>query len=563
MISWIQKYFQQHFRVMFAILLGATIVSFVFVFNASSGFGSGDRANRVARPFFGYNLSDPADERRIGSDAQLSYSFNMRYDVRRLQDFALERVAALHLANEWHIPTTTQAEIAEALKKMRMFAGPNGEFDGASYQKFRDNLKAQPGGLDGALTEADIARVIGDDIRIEKVNKLLSGPGYVLPGDVKTQLEREDTTWTIATATTDYTAFKPEIKPTEAELTKAFEESGGRYDVPPRLVVSLVEFPAAQYAAQVKLSDSDVRAHYEANKASFPKPEAPKPTTPPGAPATTPAADPEADFAAVRPQVEKALREQKARAAAASAASNLRVDLDRARVANLDAANAFLASRQLAAKTLAPFARGTGPAELGGSAEIGEVASRLSKERFISDTIETPNGAGIFFWQDLQPARKPGFAEVRERVSTDYIETERQKRFLDALRTARTQIETRVKGGEAFDKAAAAVATAGLKFDAKAFPAFKRPSAPPELQEIRNSLEGLKAGQISEPVRPSEAKAVFIHVAEKKAPDLTEANPRYVEVRKQLAQFAAVTGASNYLSELAERELKKSEPKAQ
>jgi peptidyl-prolyl cis-trans isomerase D len=39
MISWIQRNLQQHFKIIFAVLLDLIIVSFVFVTNASSGLG--------------------------------------------------------------------------------------------------------------------------------------------------------------------------------------------------------------------------------------------------------------------------------------------------------------------------------------------------------------------------------------------------------------------------------------------------------------------------------------------------------------------------------------------
>ena len=35
MISWIQKYFQHHFRVIFAVLLGVVIIAFVFTIGAA------------------------------------------------------------------------------------------------------------------------------------------------------------------------------------------------------------------------------------------------------------------------------------------------------------------------------------------------------------------------------------------------------------------------------------------------------------------------------------------------------------------------------------------------
>ena len=39
MISWIQRSFQQHFRIIFGILLAVTIISFIFTIGASPGIG--------------------------------------------------------------------------------------------------------------------------------------------------------------------------------------------------------------------------------------------------------------------------------------------------------------------------------------------------------------------------------------------------------------------------------------------------------------------------------------------------------------------------------------------
>ena len=62
------------------------------------------------------------------------------------------------------------------------------------------------------------------DVRADKVNKLIAGPGYVLPGDVKSQLARSDTTWTLSTASADYDSFAPALKPSDADLTKFFSK---------------------------------------------------------------------------------------------------------------------------------------------------------------------------------------------------------------------------------------------------------------------------------------------------------------------------------------------------
>jgi peptidyl-prolyl cis-trans isomerase D len=555
MISWIQRYFQHHFKVIFAVLLGVIIISFVFTIGAAPGLGSADR-RMVDRPFFGYNLSLQSDQEKIGRNAQLSFSLNPRYEFQDLQNYALYRVASLHLADQWHIPETTTDEITERIKTMPAFFGADRQFDAKAYQTFRDNLKTNAGGV----TEADIVRVIGDDVRVEKVQKLLSGPGYVLPAEIKTQLAVADTSWTVAVANADYNAFKPEIKPTDTELAQFFEQSGARYDIPPRVVVSYVEFPTASFAPSVNVTEMEVRAFYDANPARFPKPSDP---TKPATPSVT--LDPSGDFALVRPQVEAALKQERAQKLAAQAASDLQLAIFNAQ-ANLkspEAVEQFLASKKLTAKTLPPFTREAAPAELGGSPQIAAEAFRLGKEKLTSDVIPTPVGAAILIWKETQPSRKPLFTEVRDKVAADYVENERRKRFVELGKTVKAQLEARLKGGDTLEKAAAAAGTAGIKLETKTLPAFTLRSPPQDIDySVLGTLERLEKGQVSDMVIRSD-KGVFVYAIDKKVPDISDANPQFAETRKQIASNNARFGGSSYIFELIEKELKKSEPRVQ
>ena len=110
----------------------------------------------------------------------------------------------------------------------------------------------------------------------------------MLPGDIKSQLLRADTTWTIATASVDYASFAPAIQSTDADLTKAFEENSFRYEISPRLVASYVDFQSADFISGVKLTDAEIRAYYDANPARMPG----SPTITRDQPMTDPAATP-------------------------------------------------------------------------------------------------------------------------------------------------------------------------------------------------------------------------------------------------------------------------------
>ncbi|HNC24292.1 MAG TPA: SurA N-terminal domain-containing protein, partial [Opitutaceae bacterium] len=209
MISWIQRYFQHHFRIIFALILASTIISFIIAFAPGSNFGKTERRNAVTRPFFGYNLASQDDQGRIVGDAGLSANLQSGFNALEgadLQNYAFQRVAALSLANELHVPATTKQEIADYIKNLRAFAGQDGQFDAVRYGQFRDNLKSN-----SRLTEADVSRVIADDVRTDKVQRILSGPGYVQAHDVKAQLDCADSLWTLATATADFETFNPSI----------------------------------------------------------------------------------------------------------------------------------------------------------------------------------------------------------------------------------------------------------------------------------------------------------------------------------------------------------------
>jgi peptidyl-prolyl cis-trans isomerase D len=551
MITWIQKYFQHHFRTVFAVLLAGTIISFVFVYGASNGIGRAERRS-VERPYFGINLGSAEDTQRMLDDAKLSALLNMGYsgiDNEQLQQYGLQRQAALALAGRLHLPSPTQQELTEFLKTLRAFAGQNGEFDPQTYASFRASLKTN-----SQVREGDVSRIVADDYRIDRMQKLFAGPGYVLPADIKQQLTRADTRWTLAVATVDYDSFKPAIAPTDAELTKYFEDNAFRYEISPRFSGSYVEFPYVGYLAQVSVTDQEVKAFYDANPARFP------------APAKTDAKvkdanpDPAADFAAVQPQVATTLKLERARQLALKAASDLTLALFENK-ATPESVAAVLAARQLALKPLAPFARGEGPAELGGSTDIGTQAFKLAEDHFFSDALAAPTSAVVLFWKETISSRKPLLAEVRAKVATDYNENEKRKRFVDLGRALQGALEARLKAGDSFEKAAeTAAAASSVKVEAKTLAPFALRQPPQDVDyAVYGTLERLEKGQVAD-MAITATKGFLVYAVDKKTPELSEANPQYVAVKNQLARVTGGSTGSAMMSELVTQEMKKSEP---
>ena len=553
MISWIQRYFQHHFKTIFAVLLAVTIISFIFTIGATPGIGRGER--RVTeRMVFGYNLASQEEFGRLVSDSRLSAELQYGYspDGSELEGYAFQRAASLQLANELHLPRPTSTEVADYIKTLRFFMGADGQFDASRYNQFRTSLKGS-----GRVSEAYVGRVLADDARIDKVQKILAGPGYVLPAEVKNDLAKSDASWTIGLATVDYTSFKPEIPVNDLALNKFFETYGSRYDVPPRMVVTYADFSALPLIGKVTVTEAEARAKYFAEPSRYPK-ATPDPKAPKATPST-----PDDDFKAARSQVETELRVERARKEAQKEAADFQYALyDRKLVPGTADFSAFLAEQKVALKTLAPFTRNDGPAELGGSPDIATEAFNLSKDHPVSDALAAPAGAVVLFWKETQPARHVLLGEVREKVTADYLENEKEKRFVELGRTLHSAIEARLKAGDKFEAAVAAAAKASsVKIEAKMLPPFTVRQPPQGVSyDAFSGLDRLTKGQVSD-MAISKEHGYILYAADKKLPDMSPANPKYAELSSQLAQGSARYNANSYLSELVATEVKKSEPK--
>ncbi len=553
MISWIQKYFQKHIKLVMLVMLFIIGLPMVFIYSQSSGIGHGESRVREQK-FFNVNLANQEQASRVFRDAELSAYLRAGYAALQggqLQQYALQRVAGLALADELHLPVPTAEQVSKHTATLRAFQNQQGQFDNSAYTRFGDTLKSP----NSPFKVADVTRVLSDDARLSELGKVLGGPGYVLPADIKQQLARIDSTWTIQVAEVDYNGFSPAINPAEDVLKKFHDENAFRYEVPARPRLSLVEFKAASYNPPGAPTEEELRAFYNANRASFPAPADPAKKDV-AANLATPDATTD-DFPKVRAQVETALRDVASRHLASQAANELTVALYERRAnlkPNSAELGAFLAGIKHPAVPVAPFAPDNPPADRTWLGSYADAISKLSADRPVSDALPTPDGFVVMLWNESLPSYKPLFADVKDRVLADYRETEKRRLFIEQGAALKAKLQA---AGTGFAAAAEAA-----KLPVKSFANFTLRQPPQDLPPAAYTAFGsLEAGQVSD-LLPSSDKAVLVYIQEKKLPDLSPANPRYAEVQQQLMAFAASSNENTILGQLVEAELEKSNPQA-
>jgi len=557
MITWIQKTFQQHFRIVFLVLLAVVVISFVFVFNASSGLGR-SQAGSVKRPFFGLNLGNEQDRARLMRDGSLSaiLQFGGLPSATQIQQHAYRRVAMLHLADQLRIPAPSDNDIRSYIQILGIFMDRQGQFNPTLYASIRQNPEALSQAVNYNITQADFARILSEDTRIAVTTQLLAGPGYTLSSDIQQLLARIGTTWTLQTATIDRDSFKPAITPTDAQITQQFETNRDRYTIPPRVRVNIAEIPATAFADAIVLSATDVRALYDANPARFPKPANTAPTAL-AAPST-----PDNDFALVRSQVETALRQQLARNAAYKAAIDLSDKLYTDKIAPDTPAFAQLLEKNHATlnTTTPAFSADDIPAPLStNAAAIAKEIAVLDASNPVSNAIPTPTSAIILFWQDGIPARQPALEDVRAKVTADIAAQEKQRLFTALGETLRAQIQATLQTGAPFDQAvAAAAAQASVTATTQTLAPFALRAAPQDLPRyIIPALDNLAQGAVSNMIT-LENTGHLIYAKTVHPPDLTEANPDYAAAARQITISNARATADGYVQALVDAELAKS-----
>lgn len=431
------------------------IICFVWFYNTS---GSGDRSDAdIAGKVYGQTVSG-TEFKRVARKLEicqmlglnelwsgLGYTGNPKSRGELEENFIWNSFVLRHEADALGIAPTAD-EIIEAVQKIPAFS-TNGVYDSSKYTQFVQ-LGLTPRGFTTDLLE----ELVGDSLRLDKIKTLLGATDKTAPSEIRAMYERRNQKTDLSVIRLKLDDFKKDVKVTDEDVQKRFEEQKASLQHPEKRKVKVVAF-----------------------------------TLPP---ATPPLAG-----------KDRVVAMQKL----ADTASELAVAMT-AKDAKLEEA----AAKAGATVVETPEFEATAPPkEIGASPVAAEAAFRLTTEEPNSDVVTTEGGYYVLQLAGIVPAKPMTLDDAKKQLTEALIEERANEALNLKAADLRKKITDAVAAGKPFaDAAKEAGATV------EAFPTFSQaePKADqPDAQEIMSRSYDMAEGELSD-FTPTRTGGLLIHI---------------------------------------------------
>ena len=547
MIAWIQRYLIR--RWFFVVLLTVIIVAFVLTITPAGSGLTGEGEDVLRRDFFGVNLASRRDVQLIRTAAAASIWINSGrriFDESQLEQASLQRTALLAIAKDIGIPEPTKEEINTAIRSKSQFVDESGAFDEDAYTQFIDSVKA-----DSFISEKMILQAVVEDHKIDRLQYIFSGLGFVLPYEAQKQVESNETVWSVQVARFDSEDFNPEIEIDEETLANYLQANGFKYEQPEQVQIDALRFSVEPFIPILTgPTEIELRAHFDRNPNLYRDPATPN-GKPPEQIAT--------NFESVREQVQASWVSEKAARLAAERADAFVQALYSSSVER--DSSEFDRLRQdygAASITIPPFPQNRVFPTAGIPVNGLRLAFSLSDQRYYSDVIQTQAAAFVLIYRERIAAHMPGLDEIREDVAADYRADERMRLFVEKGQSLKDTLDEGLKRGGSFSDLSEAEGAIVEEF--KEFTMRTIPNGLNRTLFTQNSH--LIPGQISS-MSVIDDDGEFIFIADRQLPEDSARNTIEIEnILRQIASinsyYATVSGL-DLVSEIVARELERAD----
>ncbi len=529
MITWIQIVLQKHHKVVFSILLVAITIAFVFTIGSIPFFGDRNRYEATKQDFYGFDLSNSG----VASYLNTYAAFDAMLEGQRPSDAYIYKQAYLrYMAKSLGIKQVDQKVLDSYIKSSPIFMDKDGKFDDNLFKSFIARYVAS-----GNITEEALTQIFAENAMLNSVEELLGGPGYVLKSDVETRYNMLHGTWDFNLAVIPFDSFKPEIKIDASKLDSFYKQNAAQFRIGDGVVLETVFLPLKDFAAQVPVpSDADLNAHYNANITKYSE-------TKDGIPQTKP-------FNSVKAKVKADFLKEAAAHKAVSFAETIALKIydSKAKMASPELKKILNDAKVVVKKSNAM--RSTDK-EMDKTLPSSVVSAgfKLDEQAFYADPIVTDDGVWLVFLAEKLAAYQPKLDAVKAEVEKAYLESEKQRLFVEYGNKLYASFEKGLKEGKSFS--AIAKANNVDVEDVKNFSLMNPMSATGKVraafQVLNAELPKLKVGGISK-MQVSGVNGFIVNLTNFKKPvadakRISEIEKNYAQAMKSVAEQSILSQA--------------------
>jgi peptidyl-prolyl cis-trans isomerase D len=262
------EFVRTHQRLMQFLLLLLIIPSFALVgLQSYSSFGDG--ANTVAKVAGQPITQQELDGALRQQMERMRQAFGDRFDPKMMEtpeakqgvldNLISQRVLAA-TANSEHLTVTDPAIQQIILSQFPNLVGADGKFDSKTF----DQLLAMQG-----MTQVSYAARLRQDMAMQQLNGAVQSTAFT-PKTVATRLsdinDQEREVQELLFKAADYAA---QVKVTDAMLQDYYSKNSKEFEIPEQIKAEYVVLDSAAVAGQITVSDADIKSYYDQNVSRY------------------------------------------------------------------------------------------------------------------------------------------------------------------------------------------------------------------------------------------------------------------------------------------------------
>ena len=447
---------------------------------------------------------------------------------------AWEQIAA-RMTAEKNGMASTEPEVQAALADM--FQGPGG-FD---FNRYRAIL------ADQGLTPAMYEKIVAHQLTLMKNATLMESAAWIAPMEIDDELAAMTDRFTVQAATVSNAFASVEMRQSEEDLRKFYEENKASFALPDRIAVRYIAIPVTNYLASVSVPDEDLQEYYDSHIDTYTR-------------ATTNDTTETIPFADVRDKILADLQLEEARYCASTAVTfNVYGKLA---VTDQNALQTVAQQEGLTVKDSPLFSANDTLYWADNSKDFVTAAFELDPERSDSRFGIVKGDAFVYVIEraNFSAAHTPTYENVLEDLKPRAMAKARSDAFQDYVKELRTDLRKLLDEGKSFTDAATAKAlnvTTSLTYSVHSIQSQSFPNN----YSIAYGAMTLRKGALSEALPASASHSLLVYVQDRQPGDALAAEMMRAQISAGIARRRGSNLFTDWLTwNLAQKDFKPTRP---